>query len=238
MKHTHSAWVIFLCIVCVGTGVTRADNMLVNGGFETFVNTTGSLPTDFGYWSFDPSEIVTTKDGITPIEGIGMLQFIYSGGYLAKRVSSEVLQIVDVSSFDGLIQDGEATATVAANFNRVMGDSQTDSMFGVEIKAYAGLPSTFPDQSHSGILAQASQSILTDGDIATWEEASTSFSIPIGTDFLAVRIWASENIFDDAVAPEFDGHYADAVTLEVVPEPATMCLLVLGGVALLKRRIK
>ena len=55
--------------------------------------------------------------------------------------------------------------------------------------------------------------------------------LPIGTDSLAVRLTTSENVFNDGSYPEFDGHYADVVSAEmvIIPEPATLLLLCVGS---------
>ena len=66
--------------------------------------------------------------------------------------------------------------------------------------------------------------------------------LPTNADYLAVRVTASENIFNDNSFPEFDGHYADNVSLQVnnaVPGPCSFALLGLGaGLAGWMRRRK
>ena len=86
----------------------------------------------------------------------------------------------------------------------------------------------------------AGAGVDTDGDPSTWEIASASLLLPIGTDSLAVRLTTSENVFNDGSYPEFDGHYADVVSAEmvIIPEPATLLLLLGGGAVLLRRRQK
>ncbi|MDP6547322.1 MAG: PEP-CTERM sorting domain-containing protein, partial [Phycisphaerae bacterium] len=78
--------------------------------------------------------------------------------------------------------------------------------------------------------------IVSDGGLATWERASVELLLPTGTDYIGIDIYADENIHNDTSGIEFDGHYADAVTVSVTPEPATLSLLALGGLAILRRR--
>ena len=61
--------------------------------------------------------------------------------------------------------------------------------------------------------------------------------LPSNTDFVAIFVNAKENIFNDSAdIDELDGHYVDAVTFEMVPEPATLLLFGLGGLVLRRRR--
>jgi len=126
---------------------------------------------------------------------------------------------------------------LSASFNRILGDSSTDTAFGVSIFAYAGSPSSFQSQwdaqSH---LAQSDGQIITDGILSTWEVASTTLTLPAGTNFVGIQLYARENVLDERSGLEFAGHYADDVKLtlvntEVVPEPASwMAWLGLGAV--------
>ena len=131
---------------------------------------------------------------------------------------------------------GDALARASASFNRIPGDGQTDTAFAVGIYAYAGSPSTFPSQWLSAELDSNSGSVTTDDDTGTWESATAELDVPVGTSFLVVRVSALENTFNDASGTEFDGHYADAAFLEIVPEPATLSLLALGAFALIRHK--
>jgi hypothetical protein len=74
--------------------------------------------------------------------------------------------------------------------------------------------------------------------LATWEELSIDLILPSNTDFVAIRVDAFEDVFNDLTTGEFDGHFADAVSLVtyVVPEPATGLLLACGLAMLSVRR--
>ena len=77
---------------------------------------------------------------------------------------------------------------------------------------------------------------MTDGGLQTWEYGSVSLGLPSATDYLAVWVRAVENICDDGEGVEFDGHYADDITLTVIPEPATLLLLALGACLIRRKR--
>ena len=227
-----------LASMLLPTAQAAASDLLANPGFETVVPIPTGLPTDVGHWAQDVLGIVGSQQGIFPMEGSHMLEFIYTGhsGPSATGNSSEACQLVDLTPVSSLVNTSNATATLSAYFNRVVGDAQTDRQFGVEIRAFAGLPSTYPDQVNVSEIGFAEWRILTDAELSTWEFASVSLLIPSGADFLAVRLFAHENIFNDGSAPEFDGHFADAAALEIVPEPATLSLLAVGlGVLAIRR---
>ena len=204
--------VFVLAITFAAAQPAAAENLVINGGFETVYDTTGPRPTGYGYWRGNFSEIVPASQGITPIEGSRMLNFIYtieSGPALTK--DSEVWQIIDISSFGAQISTGQAEAWVAFRFNRVHGDAETDTEFTIGLYAYAGDPCSFPSQYENSELAAGLTSAFSDGDPNTWEPATAYLVLPPNTDFLVVEIAARENIFNDSSAPELDGHYADNV---------------------------
>lgn len=82
---------------------------------------------------------------------------------------------------------------------------------------------------------QVSATLFSDGDPLTWENISVDLILPIETDFIAIDVLAGENIFNDASGEEFDGHYADAVSLTIIPEPATLLLVGLGALTLRRK---
>jgi len=189
-----------------------ADNLAINGGFETGGYMPGTA--DFGYWGGDPFEFVSASDGITPFEGNRMLHFVYSSHEPSRTASRcDVRQFVDVSVFSELISTGNAVAYLSAYFNRVLGDSETDTMFQLKIRAYSGDPCEYSK------LAESIPTFLSDGNPSTWEFGSATLALPAETDFIGIKVLAVENVFNDATDPEFDGHYADAVSLTIVHIP-------------------
>ncbi len=219
-------------------------NMVTNPSFETpestFIFGFPGAPSVFGDWGGDLSEIVPAENGISPFDADHMLRFDATGNSADPILSAaQVYQTFDVSTYAADIAQGIAQADVSAFFNRVNGDAQTDTSFAVHVYAFAGAPGSLQTQLINGsYLDVAGGGLGTDGDPSTWEMASGHLLLPSGTDFLAVRLTASENVFNDGTHPEFDGHYADMVSAEIViiPEPATLLLLCAGSVALSRRR--
>ena len=204
--------------------------LVTNGGFESpeLIAQASTFPTITNNWIGDIAAIAISPDtnGIIPFEGEGMLRFKGSSGTDSNRffMDSDVFQLIDVTPFRSTLDAGAAISATGV-FNRVVGDTQTDTQFNISLLAYAGAPYSFPNQfrSHQA-LAQTSVELESDANIATWERLSAKLSIPKETDFVALRITASENVFNDLSGIEFDGHYADAVELNIgqVPEPLTI----------------
>jgi hypothetical protein len=212
-------------------------NLVVNGGFETdFTNPWGSP--DYGFWMvYGEAEIVSESDGITPFEGSRMLHFL-NPNRTVESVDSMLWQLIDIAPFEDEISAGSAIAEMSTRFNRVLGDSQTDTEFRIQIYAFSGEPNSFWSQYGSGGLAHVSESIFTDGDASTWELATTELVLPVNTEFVAIGLQSIENIFNDndITGVAFDGHYADAVTVTIAPEPSTLAFLLLASLALLTKR--
>lgn len=220
-------------------------NLLSNHSFETIEETSGGWPTSpLDVWKGDWSSIVTAENGIVPYDGTQMLKFLgtdftsdfQSGG---GSVGCQVQQVIDLSSYKTLIETGNATLNASAYFNRVAGDSQTDTRFTLSISVWKGEPDNYDwanwPTSPNLILIEEAE-IYSDNDPITWEVDTLEFALSQETDYVAIQICALENIYNDSSYPEFDGHYADFASVEVVPEPATLLLLGLGGLALLKER--
>jgi hypothetical protein len=212
--------VLFVGIILATAQLGLAENLVVNGGFETVYDTNGPRPTGYGYWQGNISKIVPASQGITPFQGSQMLNFIYTteagpGG----SVNSEVWQIIDINSIGAQTSAGQALVSASFRFNRVDGDAQTDTEFGISLYAYAGDPCSFPSQYESSELAARMTSAFSDGDPNTWELATIDLVLPTNTDFFVIEVAASENIFNDGGDPEFDGHYADAVSVTICSRP-------------------
>ncbi len=106
--------------------------------------------------------------------------------------------------------------------------------------AYDGSPSTFPSRwissKYDSALDWAADGIYSDSNPLTWEEIGFNLQLPTDTSFLVIKIQANKDIFNDYSYPEFDGHYADAASVDIVPEPGTLILIGTGCLILFRRR--
>jgi len=212
------------------------SNLVADSGFETGVYIV-DWPNQYGVWGGDMAESETAEDGVSPLTGAKMLRFEASNksGH-GSTGGSQVCQVLDLSDYTRLIRSGAARATASAHFNRLPGDAQTDTEFAVRLYAYSGSASQHRALKEAiGHLLRGDVILMSDGNVATWETAMFGMILPVDTDFLVIEIAANENVYNDHAPPEFDGHYADAVTVSVTPEPATL-ILTAGSLPLLLRR--
>lgn len=201
-------------------GVPYGIELLVNPGFESPVSV-GALPTSLGVWRGDLSQSIGAERGVTPFDGTRMLRFDATGptGPGLTFLSSQQWQLVDVSGNRADIDAGRATVDASVLFNRVAGTAATDTRFNLVVTAFSGSPSAFPADYVSGngrlgtVLAEV---IATTG--LNWHTAAVNMELPPGTTYLAVEIYAYENVTDDATN-EFDGHYADRASLILRRKP-------------------
>jgi len=225
-----------------GAQQSMAQNLLVNSGYETTEDVVGWLPDDYGNWQGDVSAVITASqdDGIIPFEGVQMLDMIatHRDGPSIDTIGCEVWQLIDLSAYSAQIATGNASLHGEAWYNRVEGDAETDNQFNVAIYAFNGAIDNF-DQAwlHQGYTAWSEGQVFTDGDTMTWEMAETDLLLPTSTSFVAFRVGATENVMNDADSPEFDGHYADAATVTLIPTPAAGAIMLSAfGLNLVRRR--
>lgn len=160
-------------------------------------------------WEGDAFAIVGSENGIVPRGGSSMIRFDATDGLDPSPAGgANLINDVDLSEYANLVNSGTTTAHVSAFFNRVDFDAETDNQFFIIIQALdaggANLDSIFTG-------------ILTDADPGSWESHQTSLTLPAGTITLRAQLLALENVVNDTVAPEFDGHYADDVHVWLEP---------------------
>ena len=227
---------LVLSLTVTSVSSSRAANLVVNSGFETGAAALGSRPTTFGEWRGDRVSYTTTENGIAPPEGSRMLRFINTEFIPNTTDTAQYWQNIDLSSFGTEIASGNARLSASVLVNRVQVDAQTDTLFGLHLHIRSGDPSAFTNLFSTQAL------LLSDSDLDSWQLISLmNVVLPTNTTYVMVELQAFENVFNDTLNPELDGHYADGVTLSlsVVPEPSTLAMaatLLLIGLAVVSRR--
>jgi hypothetical protein len=210
--------VAVLCTPSVGA------NLLGNPGFETNVLETSGVLNDFefykGRWGAELGTISGAGSGVTPNEGAKMLRMTATGGDL-----TQTFQVIDVRSWASVIDGGGATV----NFNSLFNADCTDANLPTA-RGLAGVQFFSDSYYASEIGTGFSSDLRLDGFVGSWEGISTGGAVPVNTRWVVAQV----TYYNSSLAG-YPG-YVDAAELTVVPEPATMSLLALGGVGALLRR--
>lgn len=226
---------IVMCVL-VTASICNAD-LVINSGFEDGDNLI-KIPDTAGEWAgLDLTDVVGPENDIMPFEGSHMLKFIDTGNNLSD-ITCDIHLLVDLTPYKDIISTGNAIIYAVAWFNRVNLDDQSDTGFGMNLNVFEGEVSSWNDQRLNGTRVKGMTTEKSfDTSKMSWEAAGIQFTIPTNVDFAEIGLYAFENVYNDLNRyEEFDGHYADNVSLYIVPEPATLLLIGFGTLALRKRR--
>ena len=210
----------------VCTPAARA-NILVDPGFEvnpldTAFNVLTNFPTYQGVWGVEVATVVGAENGVTPAQGVKMLRMADDG-----NVTTQGFQTTDVTSYGAAISTGSATVNLSAQFNVDKGVPA--AVAGIFVQFFSAA------SYGSQIGIPISSSLTLDSNPNTWETVWVSGTIPIGTTWLMSQVY-----YSDASLLGIDGlshpGYVDAADATIVPEPASVGLLVLAGMAVRARR--
>jgi hypothetical protein len=223
--NTRTNWIL----ACAGLALAFAaaapatPNLLVDPSFElnpltTFSNVLNNFPAYQGFWGVEAATLTVVENGVTPAQGFWMLRMVDDG-----LVTTQGVQVTDVTSYAALINSGGATVNMSALFTA--GATVPGAGAGVVVQFFSA--ANYGSQIGSPLIG----SLTLDNFGSTWETVSVSGTIPIGTTWLASQVY-----YGDASLNGNPG-YVDAAELTIVPEPASMVgLLVVAATALRMRR--
>ena len=217
---------LFVCAAFIT--VSAKANLLVDPGFESNPLTTDvaviNTPNPMlpGVWGQENSTIVGAEFTVTPAQGVNMLRMENTGSY------TQTFQATDVTSYAALIDAGGATVNINALFNA---NPKIPAALG-------GIGVSFFTASNYGSLTSFISNTLTlDNAPGTWQPISVSGTIPAGTRWLLSQVYFQDSTLQGAPPdPTYYGGYVDAADLTIVPEPATMVLLGIGALSLMRKR--
>jgi len=240
MSKTRIPWLACVGFVLAAMPIASA-NIIANPSFEegTYFQTNVGGPFVADAWQgLDAAEFSLAAQGITPLDGYRMLRFIWAGAGAGSNIASNVVNITDVSAYSDIISSGQAVAQASAYFNRVAGDAQTDTWFQMNLYAFDGPLDSLYSKYHNGDYLLRVRRALTDSDAdtATWESLFLEKALPTGTNFVLLEVMAVENVHNDISGAEFDGHFADMVSVTIIPEPASLVLLSASTVLLMRKK--
>ena len=194
-------------------------NLLANPGFEASDVNVGGLPGAAGNWSGDLANRVASDLGVAQRTGGFMLKFGASGLVAGTGFfTSQQWQTVNLSAYAADIDAGGVRLDASMWVNRVAGDAETDTRFDLRVLAFPGAPAGFPADypPPSGQI----RSVTINSTAGSWQQLQVQFDVlPVGTRYVAVEIYPYEDVVDDGAIPEFDGHYADDVSLVLTRLP-------------------
>jgi hypothetical protein len=212
--------VLAVAVLALFSASTMAANLLVDPEFDgtpplnNFFSVFGP-PFILGQWGAENGAIVGVDDGVTPRTARTMLaEYSPAGGY------TQTMQATDVS-----VDPASSTYTLSAYFNV--------SQNVPAAQAYVNL--SFYDASYNYLGLAVSSGLTLDSNPATWEQISLTLTEPLNTEYVVSQV-----LYLESSLAGIDGlihaGYVDSASLTLVPEPATLSLLALGGLAMLRRR--
>jgi hypothetical protein len=198
--------------------------LLTNPGFEISAFTSASNVlnnfTGFqGVWGIEVGGITVAALGVTPAAGNNMLGMTDDG-----LSYTQTFQAVDVSSYAALINSGNATVNANALYNTNGGYTGAFALVNVMF---------FSASNFGSMLGNSGNGTLNlDANPNTWEQASISSLIPVGTTWLVYQVaYQNASIFTNTGF--VDQTYMD---ITAVPAPGAIALVGLAGFVGRRRR--
>lgn len=150
----------------------QGPNLLVDPGFEnnpleSAHNVLNYFEQYQGFWGPENGSIVGQVGPVIPPEGTKMLQMRDDGG-----VTTAAYQVTDLIAYAALIDAGQATLTLSSVFNA---DPSVATPRGNVVCFFYAVPDFYSARTY------ISDSRLLDADPRTWEQATVSGRIPVGT---------------------------------------------------------
>lgn len=201
---------------------------LVDGSFEKGGGVIASgLPTSFGVWSGDRSEIVS--DGAAaPADGKGVLRFLEAEREPALpaygAASCDVYQFVDLRSLRSGGTTAETTLELSVRFRDGRTKAGETVKFFARIHLFAGSPGSLAAEwpiTQKEALASASGGFDSSGGAPTsWVPVTTKVLMPSQADFAVVHLLVHKPETRPGTAAAFGEQFADDIRLTLKTQPA------------------
>ena len=163
-------------------------------------------------WNREEHLSVPTEQGILPLEGDRMIKLstLSIDVRTQSAESSDAIRILDLREMTRGTKDISVRLNTSVYFNQGVGIAHGITEFSLTLHAIQASKGE-PNRS----IGHKESRISSDLNPATWEELNSEFEIPRGTDYLVVALNARKE-GSQALLPDFGGHYADQLSLNLV----------------------
>ncbi|MEW4564469.1 hypothetical protein AB1K70_18155 [Bremerella sp. JC770] len=184
------------------------------------------IPTTVDNWSGDFTNVVASRDGLTPVDGDKMLQ-ILRADYQGKpepdgSYCGDLYRLIDVRSLAKQVATGDTVVRASAMFNMTAQPQHENFRHNVSIMAVTSDlianenlfdAATIVEYS----LASASrQSLRLDNDPQTWELSECELRLPPETEYVMVYVAISYgHSKNDLRRITFPGHFIDDIRVSL-----------------------
>ena len=187
-----------------GLMILQENKRFAEGGLVQFHD-------DVVAWNREEHVSVPTEQGILPLQGDRMIKLskLTIDVQTQSAESSDAIRILDLRDVIWGKEDTGVSLNTSVYFNQGVGIAHGTTEFSLTLHA---IQTT--DGANRSIGHKESK-LSSDLNPSTWEELSSEFEIPKGTDYLVVALNARKE-GSQALLPDFGGHYADQLSLNLV----------------------
>ena len=175
------------------------------------------VPTNFGVWSGDFTELVGVQPDPAPKDGKQMLRFLRSDSAVEPSGVStyvgDMFQVVDLRPWRDMIAAGTAVAELSASFAAARGEEMD---FQTCLWAFAGDPARLPENWTKHLreeLAYGSGTAHGRGAAPRWRRVTARMIVPPDAEFVVLELKVSPASRRAGAPIVFRGVYADEVEL-------------------------
>jgi len=188
-----------------GIMILEGSKRFAEGGLVQFHD-------DIVAWNREEHLSVPTEQGILPLEGDRMIKLskLSIDVRTQSAESSEAIRILDLREMTRGKEDMSVWLNTSVYFNQGVGIAHGTTEFSLTLHAIQ-TSNGEPNRS----IGHKESRISSDLNPATWEELNSEFEVPKGTDYLVVALNARKE-GSQALLPDFGGHYADQLSLNLV----------------------
>ncbi len=187
-----------------GLMILQENKRFAEGGLVQFHD-------DIVAWNREEHMSVPTEQGILPLQGDRMIKLskLAIDVQTQSAESSDAIRILDLREMAWGKEDAGVSLNTSVYFNQGVGIAHGTTEFSLTLHA---IQTT--DGANRSIGHKESK-LSSDLNPSTWEELNSEFEIPKGTDYLVVALNARKE-GTQALLPDFGGHYADQLSLNLV----------------------